>query len=300
MEVEFLSNMRYQLMVSVEEWHQWLTKINMFLTYQQEQRRSLTFPMQIGLPSPPCMSDKQHFAASMATWPGHFQMTPPVREFRGRKRSLGDEYFPDMYSMLPPHKKIVSSQPSTPNRSTNMLLRSTRSEQPPTIELSPSRHQRQAATVRGMPPITSYSKLSMPAINLTHARQAISVHSNHSAHSNSLSPSYLQVSTQPSLVSSPTTSPISQYSSHSHGAVLNHRSPSSKAMQNRNSPYAPVRPVHRLVGRYQPVLRSSQHDSVCKESLRYSQLTAGGNQSLYNGRVPLSSQNSPYYFQPRQ
>lgn len=304
MEVEFLSNMRYQLMVHADEWLQWLHKINLFLRYQQQQRRALIRPVPMGLPSPPSSYDYQPFTPPHAAYrhqiPASAQVSAPVLESRSRKRSLGDEYFPDMHSMLPPNKKLGSSQPSTPQRGTSMMLRSTRSEQPSTNELSPSkRHNGQGPFPRNIPLFSHYQhKLPMPPINLAYPQQPLSAHSAYSAHSSNLSPSYLQVGTLTSTVSSPTTSPTSQYSSHSHGAPSG-QSPTSLAMRNRNSPYAPVQPVQRLVGKYQPIFNPSQLSAPQPQSLWYSQLAAGESQPIYRGRVPLSAQSSPYHYQPR-
>lgn len=302
MEVEFLSNMRYQLMVCVEEWQQWLIKINMFLRYQEGQRKSLKYPIPMALPSPPSVLDAQHFAHAPACWQVPVQITPPYVEVRGRKRSLGDEYFPEMFNMLPPSKRMVSSYPSTPNSGLKLVQRPSRYEQSRLHEVSPSKLPMHAAAAafRCMPGHNQNTKLLIPSMNLSHPQQTLgATGSNYSTHSSSLSPSYLQVGTQTSLGSSPTTSPISQYSNPSHGPTAMNLSPSSKALQKRNSPYAPVQPVQRLVGHYHPVYRSPQRHPVSKESLWYSQLTAGEGQPIYNGRVPLTAQNSPFYYPPR-
>ncbi|KAI0880768.1 uncharacterized protein GGS22DRAFT_79952 [Annulohypoxylon maeteangense] len=57
MEVEFLSNMRYGLLTSKEEWEEWLQKLACFHEYYErakidEQRRNIPPPMPMTVPSP--------------------------------------------------------------------------------------------------------------------------------------------------------------------------------------------------------------------------------------------------------
>lgn len=291
MEVEFLSNMRYQLMVTVEEWNQWLQKINMFVRYQQKQQtmqQTMNFTsinhMPIGLPSPTSPYEYSPFPSSNNGYRYQTTLLNPMQlEVRGRKRSLGDAHI-DLHCMLPPHKKIIS-QPSTPQRGSTMMLRP-RPEQVFNGEISPQRKQNMPSSImRTLRPITN--KSLVPASNPV--RPAPSQRSTYS----SLSPSHLQVGNVPSTGSSPTTSSISHFSSHSHGPALGY-SPTSLALQHRDSPYAPVQPVQRLVGRYQPIFNPAQVATTAQQSLWYSQLAAGSNQSVYSGRLPLSLHGSPF------
>lgn len=290
MEVEFLSNMRYQLMVTVEEWQQWLNKINLFVRYQQKQQ-NMCYPasLPIGLPSPPIMSEYAPFNPALAGYRYQSTVLNPLQgEPRGRKRSIGDAHIQDAHGMLPPYKRLIS-QPSTPQRGTNMMLRPRprMNDLELAPELSPSRRQTlQASFLRTMPA----GKMQLHPSYPSSQPQSL-----HSGQSNSVSPTHLQVSTHPSAGSSPTTSSISQYSCHSRGPSLGY-SPTSLAMQQRNSPYAPVQPVQRLVGRYQPIFNSSQMHSDSKEYLWYSQLSAGNARPVYNGHVPLSLQDVPYEY----
>lgn len=287
MEVEFLSNMRYQLMVTVEEWNQWLQKINMFVRYQQKQQ-TMTFAsinnLPIGLPSPTSPYEYAPFPLSNNGYRYQATLLNPMQmEGRGRKRSLGDAHI-DLHCMLPPHKKIIS-QPSTPQRGSSMMLRP-RPEQTSYRDISPLRKQNmQTHVMRALPSITN--KSLTPAIPAT--RPAPSQRSTYS----SLSPSHLQVGNVPSTGTSPTTSSISHFSSHSHGPALGY-SPTSLALQHRDSPYAPVQPVQRLVGRYQPIFNPAQVAPTAQQSLWYSQLAAGSNQPVYSGQLPLSLHGSPY------
>lgn len=290
MEVEFLSNMRYQLMVTVEEWQQWLTKINLFVRYQQKQQQSCYRSRRpISLPSPPIMSD--YVLYNMAPTAYRYQTTilnPMQTEPRGRKRSIGDAYIQDVQGMLPPHKKILS-QPTTPKRGTNMMLRPRVNDLELVRDLSPSRRQSlHASYLRTMPNMAN----KMQPLPFFQPSQTQSLHSGQSS---SVSPNHLQVSTQPSVGSSPTNSSVSQYSCHSRGPSHGY-SPTSLAMQQRNSPYAPVQPVQRLVGRYQPIFSSAQMQSNAEEYLWYSRLAAGSVQPIYNGHVPTSAQDVPYIY----
>lgn len=236
MEVEFLSNVRYQLMVTLDEWSQWLQKINMFVMYQQKQIASRC-TAHLSLPSPPMLYDA---FIPMAPINGYRYTTnymhPVQQESRGRKRSLGDPVA-DYHNMLPPYKRMLS-QPSTP-RKNGQLLRPRAGEM---SERSPVRRR-----VRAIPSQCAQSHCS-------------------------LSPSLLQIGTFQSTTSSPDSS-LSQISAHSHGAGYGY-SPTSLALQHRASPYAPVQPVHRLIGNYKP-----QTTLQRKQQLWYQQVAAG--QSLY-------------------
>ena len=249
MEVEFLSNVRYQLMVTMDEWKQWLQKINMFVTYQQRQAIS-RMPTATHLPSPPVSLDYSN------------GMRP---ESRGRKRSIGD-YTTELHNMLPPHKRM-SSQPTTP-RKNGLTLRS-RAGEFYSHDTSPVRRNIQPVP-RVVP---SQRNFKLPPTLST---------STSGPHSHcSLSPSHLQVAALPSVTTSPTNSSISHFSNHSHGAGYGY-SPTSLALQHRTSPYAPVQPVQRLVHRYQP-----EFPSKMEQQLWYSQLAAG-NAHLYRGKVQRS------------
>lgn len=294
MEVEFLSNMRYQLMVTLEEWQQWLQKINLFVRYQQKQQtlnmhKAIAMPM--GMVSPPLIYDygspMRPFNSSNTYSPARLPSQPSIvlpPSTRSRKRSIGDIQT-DIFNMLPPHKKMIS-QPVTSLRPNGLTQKNM--DQYAQYDVSPSKRQQlQASMSRTLPPLGKF----IPNTNLTPSYPLS--YSGYSTHSSSLSPTHLQVSTHHSSRGSPTTSSLSPYSSHSHAPVLG-CSPTSLAMQHRNSPYAPVQPVQRLVGKYQPIFHSLQMNPRSKQSLWYSQLAAGSQQPIYNGQVPLSAHGSPY------
>ncbi|CCG81117.2 Putative uncharacterized protein [Taphrina deformans PYCC 5710] len=284
MEVEFLSNMRYQLMVTVEEWQGWLYKINLFVRYQQKQQVMCQItPMPRGLPSPPVLYDHGSYIPIHGVGYSTPQLElPPLS--RGRKRSLGDAHFPDTYNMLPPHKKMLS-QPTTPHSNDDALSRFRYAGLNNRHDTSPTRHQQlQASLLRTLPPPGKYHGTGSLNFMLPHYQGTI--------HNSAISPSHLQAG-QGTNGSSPTTSSISHFSSHSHGPALGY-SPTSLALQHRNSPYAPVQPVQRLVGKYQPIFNPLQVNPQTKQSLWYNQVSAGVQQPVYHGKVPLSAQASPY------
>ncbi|BFZ57737.1 hypothetical protein PYCC9005_004790 [Savitreella phatthalungensis] len=111
MEVEFLSNMRYQLNVTAEEWRFWLSKINAFKTYAACQRQLLLVDPTdhaavVGLPSPPHFID----ANAMGLEPASASIGGLAGS--ARKRSFESDISSD-HSV-----KRIMSQPTTPRRST--------------------------------------------------------------------------------------------------------------------------------------------------------------------------------------
>lgn len=283
MEVEFLSNVRYQLMVTCEEWQQWLSKINAFVCYQQKQLMSMV-AKSVNLPSPPALYDS--YAPPVTSNAFRYQnalMNPMQQDNRGRKRSLGD-YSTDILTMLPPHKRIAS-QPTTPKK-----LRCARASEHSSIEISPTRkHESVGQMPRALPSHGLPHKLAPPSTTGSCGPQSLS----------SLSPSYLQVGAFMSGGSSPTNSSISHFSTHSQPAGYA-PSPTSFALHHRSSPYAPVQPVQRLVNRYQPSMQAlPSHSLQQKQSLWYSQIAAGNQHPMYPGQVPLSAHGSPFVPFPR-
>ena len=157
MEIEFLSNMRYQLMVTAEDWRSWLVKINCFRSYARCQQRlleSAATATALGLPSPPTFFDvapagpistapppteriiqtrsttqmlHPNQAAAMSRIPyGQAPLQPylplgasAMTMAPSRKRSL------DPISAeqdLPRHSKRIMSQPTTPQKSSRLSM----------------------------------------------------------------------------------------------------------------------------------------------------------------------------------
>ncbi|KAM7185817.1 Cyclin domain containing protein [Naviculisporaceae sp. PSN 640] len=74
MEVEFLSNMRYSLLASKEQWEEWLVKLAQFYEYMQRAQRSPS-PSPLLIPSPTARASDAVSPASSAT----LQLTPSLR-----------------------------------------------------------------------------------------------------------------------------------------------------------------------------------------------------------------------------
>ena len=135
MEVEFLSNMRYELYASQAEWEQWKTKLGRFgsfydkaIRFNQSQANSPTTPTSQDvphkLPSPP--SANRAVNGIYANLPNPMHTLPhlprsPVRQSSGmeypfeRKRSLDTSFD------LPPAKRTHSSFSASTNFSPSIL-----------------------------------------------------------------------------------------------------------------------------------------------------------------------------------
>lgn len=75
MEVEFLSNMRYSLLVSAEEWERWLDKLAKFWSYLElAKRASSPSPPPLLIPSPTCAS----FVSPLQSPTQQLQLAPSV------------------------------------------------------------------------------------------------------------------------------------------------------------------------------------------------------------------------------
>lgn len=78
MEVEFLSNMRYSLLVSKEQWEDWLTKLGYFWEYcERAQQEGPASPSPLAVPSP---SHRNAFASPLPSPTGALQLTSSVQQ----------------------------------------------------------------------------------------------------------------------------------------------------------------------------------------------------------------------------
>lgn len=104
MEVEFLSNMRYSLLASKEQWREWQTKLGKFATYC-EQASNMPAPLpspkvtsQPVLPSPP---------TSMKTSPPALSPYPPTaaafnyNQWAASNSQPGNSHLPSMPELVP-------------------------------------------------------------------------------------------------------------------------------------------------------------------------------------------------------
>lgn len=284
MEVEFLSNMRYSLLASKEQWKEWQEKLSKFSTYCD---RATAAPLthasplsQTNLPSPPSSmqasppSTTQSYPASSAPfvnghqWSNNNYMAPlssPLslanneQRLYGRKRSFdGDveepvakrvtrpnttvlgsfhSVAPTMRPELPrlpvPNLTISTSQPMSSSFNTSTTL-------PPNVPLLPPLSGRAMSTVYPSTP-TWAPQLPLLTPTGSHGSNGYSTptrrHSPHSVHE------LLSIGSSPISSSFPT---------HNSG----HISPSF-FLQQRSSPYKPVRHVNTLL---YPPPSASMHD----------------------------------------
>ncbi|ORY76087.1 hypothetical protein BCR37DRAFT_383752 [Protomyces lactucae-debilis] len=301
MEVEFLSNMRYSLLVTVDAWQEWLVKINAFVQYQQRQQSLHTGTGLVGLPSPPMLYE---FSQAGLLHPS--LLTPLQTQPGARKRSFEE----DFTVMLPPAKVI--SLPTTPRRTFAMTTRSKMQERSPhrrqqslmvpVQQQQPPQQQQQL--LRGVPRAlsTSGKQLSLPPLHLA------------GYNTGRLSP--MQYSRTGSghagTTTSPTGSSASRFSLDSaafhHGPTggTGHASgtatPTTMAMQHRHSPYGPVYQVQRLVrplpavqmGRLVPQQQQwATAGQVPPQQLVYHTLGAGMQPHGQVGRGVLPQQTPP-------
>src|SRR6266487_4389798 len=112
MEVEFLSNVRYNLFVTKEDWERWHTKLGLFAEYFDKASR---LPPEIdAAPTTPTLQ----FPPSPISMSPSAELLPPTRA-----TTLPSPNFSSSYS-IHPHWQPASTQPSTGlpyhNRSPNL------------------------------------------------------------------------------------------------------------------------------------------------------------------------------------
>ncbi|RKF54353.1 putative cyclin-like protein [Golovinomyces cichoracearum] len=319
MEVEFLSNMRYSLVASKEQWEEWHQKLKKFKQYcDAATRASVAFQNQPPMPSPPettrisplnskhsyapkdsytaresCMSSSLS-SASISTLP------PPCYP---RKRSLDKE------TDEPAMKRLAMGPNATMNHHLYGMSQVTRSH----LSRIPSLPQKKAGTVPLNLPNSGSAHLILPPLgpspqNCSTTPSKICTSSpttpsgvspfNFSAVCGSGGNGCGTQSNSSRITTSPqnhsnvhdllsyNSSPLStHYTGHS-----GHISP-SVILQQRTSPYKPVRHVNTLL--YPPPFSSVHENSVNVEEMRYRPL-GKSNENLRTGVVP----HWPPHWQP--
>ena len=300
MEVEFLSNMRYTLYASEEEWNAWHIKLGKFSDFYdrvsriQSAQRNLALPSPFGMPSnpphlpsppvsqntsPPYSSRKSTLPHPLSTMPLDAQSTSsPVTpisdtDFRSwpRKRSLDD------HSSEPPSKRM-SMGPSAAS-STTLTPSTLRSNTPPlprlpipNLSISTNYPNNGVVPSSGQLPIPSVRAMSSVFTGPHRASQNVMQLPSLSQQGRSNGPSPLnlsEVSSRPSPHgtaphSSATPSPTTfSFPQHSH--TPNGLSPSGFPAP-RTSPYKPIRGVNTLL--VPPPSTSLQHT----QNLSYDQM----------------------------
>lgn len=302
MEVEFLSNMRYSLFVSNEDWKGWHTTLGRFWAFWDKAQRApvevgsrISAPINLSLPvvppslpsPPPSNSSSPPFSASQSfsmqgyphqlgvpsLIPAHSPITPmPQPDFQSLSRKR--PFDPAAAGMQPPTKRVTRSMaPTLSNSGAQFPLLTPLSTPAPVPRLSinvfpstPSTQQPQHHTA---------STLSSNQLPLPGTRAMASVYSQQ--------PPISPVSVGPVNHNvnfgsqSRNTSPYSQHNSIHHSATSSPTTPGFSQQQspnwilgNRNSPYRPVRGVNTLL--VPPPSMSAEPPTLCYDQMHYQPL----------------------------
>lgn len=294
MEVEFLSNMRYSLMVSKEQWDEWHKKLRLFKYHIEAATRASVAPYSLPpMPSPPEStrasppSKIRHsqLETSRRQWPifGSLSMTPSLSpSYYSRKRSIDYEAGESAVKKLalPNSRRNYNTAHSLAN-----ITRNNASNLPPisTSHSSVSESEKMAypgSTNLVLPPLgtlpPSNSNVT-PEVFTNNPTSQFWMHQ-------FIFPMPLRQSNSPQNHSSIqdiysyNSSPVSTNPGNHSG----HISPSI-FLRQRSSPYNPVRHVNTLL--YTPPYGSIHENSVNVQEMRYRTI-GRGNENLRTGVVP--------------
>lgn len=287
MEVEFLSNMRYNLYVSEEEWKRWHVKLARFSTYFNKASKAP--PVEVATPAAPVTPTTQTSPYKLPSPPSPDRHGPPMQmyhpslpnpmtvaphlshsparhylgseDFHGsRKRSL------DISTDMPTAKRLMSTTPSSHSpavHSPGTLSAYTPSSNASSSTLAEIANNRSPILKLPMPNLPSTSTQRQrhhPTLSVAPARSMSMVYPNAQ---NNWSQPVTPVGTMPPNSVNLYANPIpalgeltrSQYASANaspstagYGSVTPTRQLSpSYFLTNRNSPYRPVRSVNTLL-----------------------------------------------------
>jgi hypothetical protein len=319
MEVEFLSNMRYSLLASAEQWQEWQEKLGKFWTYCERaskapvlQRSPHALPGQAHLPSPPSSmqaspsSTTSFYPPSSGSssynqnWPtNHYaaplvsQLPEPDLRYMTRKRSYdGDAEEPTAKRVtrpqsfnptMPPLRQDVPRLP-VPNLtiSTSQALNNNYNEAMTFSQNAPILPPLNSRAMSNVYPSTPAWTPQLPMLTPTGPpSQHGPLHSN-----GYVTPSRRQSPRSVQELLSLGSSPISA------NFPTNHNSPSF-FLQQRASPYKPVRHVNTLL--YPPPSASMHDYSANMDQIHYQPL---GKRNDYRPGVLPSYQQYPVLPQP--
>ncbi|RPB15856.1 hypothetical protein P167DRAFT_551762 [Morchella conica CCBAS932] len=300
MEVEFLSNMRYSLFVSSEDWNGWHTTLGRFWAFWDRAQRA---PIEIGsripapitptlpivppsLPSPPPSNSSSPPYSSSTSMPGyshqlgvpslmpaHSPITPmPQPDFQALSRKRP---YDSAAGMQPPTKRVTRSMGPMLNTSGTQfplltpLSTPSQSQQVPRLSINvfPSTSGSQH---HNLAPVMSSNQLPLPG---TRAMQSVYNHPPISPVSIGPLSHNMNYGSQ-----SRNTSPYSQHNSIHHSAASSPTTPGFSSQQqspnwilgNRNSPYRPVRGVNTLL--VPPPSTSAEPPALCYDQMHYQPL----------------------------
>ena len=335
MEVEFLSQMRYNLYVSPQQWEEWRITVSRMFNYHRRCSRTKK-ALYSSIPSPPVSTIST--TPSFSEQPTYFSPGSPFRiHFTAQSAA----------ERMSPHSKLPSMDESTSAASAAIHARVSRKRSredttlPSTLQPPVKRHQQQypagplgfslppQAPIQRARYSTDAPQHVLPAqYSQKPPRVALTL----SLPDQTRSPSYAsqhhpQYSLQPTSPSYPTSpyagSPLSPFSTNSNYnslspyAVPPHRpvqqapqaplldnslptgyasgfSSPYKYLQNRFSPYAPVRPARTLPSQFIPPRMQWSMMATSTEELWYQPLGLHGHSGLRRG-IPTYNPGYPAY-----
>lgn len=330
MEVEFLSNMRYSLYASKDEWKEWQNKLGKFWDYFEKASRvplALPSPIpsslsQTSLPSPPCSfqaSPPAHTTQSSSPvayqpnkqWSNpQYPALPSVPELdlpqQRRKRSIEDDYpeHPAKRITRTPLSQVLTattpvSVPTTTSITTPSATIAPVQNAPrlPVPQLAISTSQ----PTMSYPPVSSAYGPTMTQLPPLSNRAMTTVYTPHTP----TWPTQIPVGTPasqghnslfstPSRRQSPGSAHLAIGSSPTSATFpLNHHSPSI-FLQQRSSPYKPVRHVNTLL--YPPPSGSMLGSAPQIDQMHYQPL--GKRNDYRSGVVPEYTHHPAYQTWP--
>ncbi|KAI5241927.1 hypothetical protein E4T42_07844 [Aureobasidium subglaciale] len=285
MEVEFLSNMKYALFTSAEEWGLWQSRLGRFASFFDRASRPMP-QLPHTLPSPPTSNHTSppYYSASnnpltqsFPQYQSPLAQLPDLASQLSRKRSL------DAYTE-PPAKRMTPAYPPPAQIHSQYAPRVTL----PSLALPQPQSQHSQHLHPQLPPI-NYSHLPMnqvtqPPISWTPATSipAPISHATTPIGMTSMPQSVVQSRHQSPFPTSAAGSPTDGHYQPAGQAHLSQLSPSYFLAQ-RNSPYRPVRGVSTLL--VPPPSRAMQQpQNVQREQMHYQPL--GRPQERQQGRLP--------------
>jgi hypothetical protein len=342
MEVEFLSQMRYNLFVSPQQWEEWKTTVSRMYIYHRECIRQRSIPKKVFHtnipPSPPVSTipTSPSFAEQQPYMPGSpFRMHFPQQSVPERMGSP--------HHVLPPLDNSPSAASAAIHARVTSRKRSREETMPGGLQPPSKRYQQQYAQQAPLGiqmPNHQPHRMHYPIDPIQQTFQQFPQSQKQPRVSLSVtlpdqteSPSYLHP-LQPSSPSYPTSpyaiSPLSPFSTASNYNSLSpyavpphrqtqHSTPSQppvlesqgpptgyasgfsspyKYLENRYSPYAPVRPVRTLPSQFIPP--RMQWNMIPPEELWYRPLGLHGHSGLRKGIPTYSGYNPEYQHYPQQ
>lgn len=318
MEVEFLSNMKYQLYASEEQWLEWKNKLGKFGTFYDKARRyvsskatspvtPITQTIPHKLPSPP--SGSKYLANGYTALPNPLHTLPQLPRSPARYVSQMEHPFERKRSLdismdLPPAKRVqsvynlaseISPRSYTPTDvftpgsvvtpgSTNTVLSSDHPSRFPFLPMP------------NLPALNPRNTTQSPALALPGSRSMSSIYpSSNGMQQPPLTPSHIgpgnfpilpmpngNTSRAPSVAGSAHTSPTNLYGNAT--PTRQGLSP-SYFLQNRSSPYRPVRHVNTLL--YPPPLTAMANPikPIDYQQMHYQPIGSKGS-DLRSGPMP--------------